>query len=286
MPDKNPRSLNSPPLFDRLKFQLRGAPLTRAIYRHKRNAMADAFILSFPKCGRTWLRVMLGKAISLHHNINIPDVGELDQFNTANPQIPRIRFKHDDNPHFKTPSELVLKKNEYTDRKVILLTRDVRDTVISMYFQITKRELRYRFEGELADFLKYDRGSVASIIAFYNIWATQQHAPKDFLLMRYEDLHTDAEGQLKTLLQFLGFKDISDEHVSQAVQFASFDNMRKMETDPNSNIGRLSGGDPNDPNSLKTRQGKVGGYTQYLTPEQITWLDQQIADQLNPIYNY
>jgi hypothetical protein len=286
MASKNPKSLNSPPLFDRLQFRLRGTAGVRALYRSKRNKMADAFILSFPKCGRTWLRVLLGKAISLHHGIEVDDVGELDQFADARADIPRIRFKHDDNPHFKTPGELVRIKNEYADRKVVVLARDVRDTVISMYFQITKREMRYRFEGELSEFLKSERGSAQSMIEFYNIWADQRDAPADFLMMRYEDLHTDTAGQLKTLLEFLGVPGVSDEHIAAAVDFASFDNMRKMETAKDSKIGRLSGGDAKDPNSLKTRKGKVGGYKEYLNEDEVAWLDRLIAERLNPIYKY
>ena len=34
------------------------------------HARADVVCVSYPKCGRTWLRVLLGKAITLRHGLD------------------------------------------------------------------------------------------------------------------------------------------------------------------------------------------------------------------------
>lgn len=286
MAKRRKNQLESPPVIELLRAQLRKTAPVRAIYRYRRNRMADVFVLSFPKTGRTWLRLLLGKAIALHHGLDDAEVMELDKLAQAIDGLPRIRFKHDDNPHFKAASELVTAKTEYRDRKVVFLVRDIRDTLVSAYFQMTKREDSYRFEGELADFMASKRGSVDTMIRFYNIWADQQHVPKDFLLVRYEDLHADAGKELKRVLDFIGETGVSDETIAEAVAFSRFDNMRKMEQRDALGSGRLKPGNAADPESFKTRKGKVGGYVEYLTPEQVMQLNNRLRDELSPMYGY
>jgi hypothetical protein len=269
-----------------VRAQLRRSAMGRLVYRFRRNRMADVFVLSFPKTGRTWLRVLLGKALALHHGLQDAEVIELDQLARAIPSLPRIRFKHDDNPHFKAPHELVDFKYEYRDRKVVLLVRDPRDTLVSAYFQMTKREDSYRFEGTLADFLRCPRGSWDTMIRFYNIWADQRSAPAAFLLVRYEDLHADAARELRRVLEFLGYRDVAEQTIQAAVEFSRFENMRKMEQSNSLSSGRLKPGDAKDPESFKTRKGKVGGYVDYLDGEQIAELNARLKRELAPIYGY
>ncbi|HEX7009428.1 MAG TPA: sulfotransferase domain-containing protein [Phycisphaeraceae bacterium] len=281
-----PYSLEHPPVTQRLRAQLRRTAPVRWIYRWRRNRMADVFVLSFPKCGRTWLHVMLGKAIALHHGLEVPGVVDLKKLPAQCPGLVRIRFKHDDNPHFKAPNELVARKDEYRDRRVVLLVRDLRDTVVSAYFQMTKRESRYRFDGSLDAFLHCPRGSIDTMIRFYQIWADQRHVPAGFLLVRYEDLHADAAGQLQRVLDFVGLTGVEDQVIRQAVEFASFQNMRRLERAGTATTSRLRPGDPSDPESYKTRRGKVGGYVDYLSPEQVALLDRRIAQELPAFYGY
>jgi hypothetical protein len=283
---KPPASLESPPWLDRVNFALRGTWPVRRIYRGKRNRSADVFILSFPKCGRTWLRMLLGRAIADHYGLDAEDVGELPALAEQKPGLPVIRFKHDDNPHFKTPGELVRNKDEFAERPVVLLVRDVRDTVVSTYFQMTKREERYRYHGDIDTFAKQSRGGAETIIRFYNHWVRQRDVPPKFLLVRYEDLHADTAGQLRTLLEFLGIEGVEDAVIQRAVNYGSFDNLRRLETTRGTTPGRLAGADLQDPEALKTRKGKVGGYRQYLADRTIAWIDERIARDLDPWLGY
>ena len=72
-------------------------------------------VVSFPKSGRTWLRVMLDD-IAL-----------------------KARFSHDGSDHVfrRSFSELDADKSRYAQDSVLLLVRDPRDTVVSGYFQVT-----------------------------------------------------------------------------------------------------------------------------------------------------
>lgn len=245
---------------------------------------AEAFLISYPKCGRTWLRMLLSRALENHYGA--PDIdylgGDFLGGNVAG--APRIRVSHDDDPHWKTPRGLDRRKRRYRDKKVVLLVRDPRDVVVSMYFERSRRERAY--SGTLSQFLHERRGSLDTILAYYNVWAGARHIPSDLLVVRYEDLRRDTERELRRLLDFLGVADVSDETVREAVHFASFENMRKMESTGSVGSGRLRPRDPNDPESFKTRRGKVGGFVDYLTPEEIEQVERRIRSGLDASFGY
>jgi len=61
--------------------------------------------------------------------------------------------------------------------------------------------------------------------------------------------------------------------------------MRKLERD--AAIGaydRMKPGDRSDEESFKTRKGKVGGYREYLTADEIDAIDARIAANLSPFF--
>lgn len=246
----------------------------------------DIFVISFPKCGRTWLHLMLGKALQLH--LGLPD-GDFDSHrpmrlvNRAK-DLPRIVFSHDDNPQLKAPEEIEHTKKRYGRNRVIFLARDPRDVVISMFFENSKRRTRYF--GDLRSFLGEPKGSIDSIITFYNVWDRSRVNVADFLLVRYEDLQTDPQGQLARVLDFVGYSSVPRQTVADAVAFASFDNMRRMESEEPSATGFLRPGSPGDPESFKTRRGKVGGFSDYLAPEEIASLNKKLRANLSASFGY
>ena len=276
--------LQSPALSFLFRARLRKTLPARMLYRRKRNRGGDVYLISFPKAGRTWLRIMLGKVLALHYGLEDSGLLELHRLAETRPGIPRIRLKHDDNPQKKTPKELVTLKYEYRDRKVILLIRDIRDLAVSNYFEVTRR--RHFFNGDLSSYLRCKRGSVDSMIGFYNIWADNRDAAADFLLVRYEDIHADTDRELRRILDFIGIKDVSPSTIREAIDFSSFENMRKMELGDDLDSGRLRAADSKDPESFKTRKGKVGGYTEYLSEEEIEELTRRIREELSPFYGY
>ena len=77
-------------------------------------------LVSFPKSGRTWVRVMLWML-------------SID-----------INYTHDNSSHIKARhlSDLEIMNYDY-NRPLLLLYRDPRDTAVSGYFQVTKRNRSY-----------------------------------------------------------------------------------------------------------------------------------------------
>ena len=245
---------------------------------------AEFFLVSYPKCGRTWLRVLLSRALETHYGA--PEVDYLGgAFLGGNvPGAPRVRVTHDDDPHWKTPRGLDRRKRRYRGKRVVLLVRDPRDVVVSMYFERSRRERAY--DGTLSAFLHERRGSLDTILAYYNVWAASRGIPSELLIVRYEDLRRETERELRRLLEFLGVKGVAAETVGDAVRFASFESMREMESAGSLGSGRLRPRDPNDPESFKTRRGKVGGFVDYLTPEEIADVERRIRTGLDPGFGY
>jgi hypothetical protein len=245
---------------------------------------AEAFLVSYPKCGRTWLRMLLSRALEIHYGA--PEVDYLGgAFLGGNvPGAPRVRVTHDDDPHWKTARGLDRRKRRYRGKRVVLLVRDPRDVVVSMYFERSRRERAY--SGTLSQFLHERRGSLDTILAYYNVWAASRGIPSDLHVVRYEDLRRETGRELRRLLAFLGVGDVSDATVEEAVRFASFESMREMEQAGAAGSGRLRPRDPNDPESFKTRRGKVGGFVDYLTPEEIGDVERRIRTGLDPCFGY
>lgn len=259
---------------------------------------ADAFMISYPKCGRTWLRVMLGRALYRHAGVDDlrPDGTRLlypegvEQLKG----VPRISFTHDGRPTRGTLDEIETDKSRYAGKAVVLLIRDLRDVAVSYYFHETRRTKRFypkweiaKFHGEISEFLHSDVGGVEHFVRFYNIWADNREIPDCLLLMKYEELRRDPVHQLRRLLKFLGVEGVADETIGDAVEFSSFDKMKAMEKEGTfKHPHYMKPGDSTDEESFKVRRGKVGGFEDYLSPQDIDWLTGKMRHELAAFYGY
>ena len=271
----------------------------RLVGRMGEHFRPKAHIVSFPKCGRTWLRVMLGKVFYLHYGVNDqrPDGTSLLYPEGANQHLrmPLVDFTHDDNPHRKLAHELAADKSHFRNEKIILLIRDLRDVMVSNYFEETYRRPHYDFSEtdtansqSLSQFLYQERGGVDSFLTFYNIWAASRKIPKKLMLLRYEDLRQNTAHELQRILAFLDVSSaISNQTIAEAIDFADFQRMQRMERDGQyKHTPRLRPGDLDEPKSFKVRRGKVGGYKDYLSAQEIAWLTERLENNLSPYYGY
>jgi hypothetical protein len=79
---------------------------------------------------------------------------------------------------------------------------------------------------------------------------------------------------------------INDQTIDEAVKYASFENMRRMEQDGEFQSYILKPADSDDNESYKTRKGKVKGYIDYLDDDEIAWLDNKIQNNLSEFFSY
>jgi len=287
-------------LYDNLPSEVRSSLrslLPKRLLRWYAHRNTDMYLISYPKCGRTWLRLMIGRAVACH--FDLPEDGDtllVNWIRRPHPDVPKITVVHDDRPMLKTPDELQTSKAKYKDKAVIFLVRDPRDVIVSSYFEMKKRgrifgdnpyETRQAFfDGALAEFIDRRAGGFDTILKYYNIWADQRHSLKGFLLVRYEDMKTDPQRELRRVLDFMGLGTIPDETIAEAVEFASFDNMRRMEAQDAFQSGILKPADAKDQESYKTRKGKIGGFAEYLSEQEIQTLNQRMRTELSDVFGY
>lgn len=245
---------------------------------------SEYYLVSYPKSGRTWLRCLIGRTFQTLFELDGANILEIEKFATCNPRIPQICATHDDNPMWKTPNELESSKAKYKNSKILFLVRDPRDTVVSLYFHRNRRKKTY--SGTLSQFIREPRGGLDTIMTFLNTWADNRAVPRSFLLVRYEALRQDTAGQLRGVMGYLGFPNISDEIIQDAIDYCSFENMHKMEQSDALKSPKLRPKNQHDRHSFKTRQGVVGGYQQYYSPSEIEYLDKQVAEKLSPYFGY
>ena len=245
---------------------------------------ATVFIISYPKSGRTWLRLMIGRA--LHELIGLEELTMLEENRVvaAKGMLPTL-FTHNgsSNTEGRHWQDLETDKSRYRGKKILYLTRDPRDVVVSCFFQTTRRKSLFR--GTMSEFIRSDNYGIRKIVTFNRIWHAARNVPAAFLPVRYEDLHIAPREVLRCALEFMGISRTDDGPLNRAIEFASFDNMRRMEQEEQFQSRKLRPGRPDDEESFKVRKGKVGGFVDYLDSDDRDFVDRVIRELDDPFYN-
>jgi hypothetical protein len=211
--------------------------------------MSENFIVSYPKSGRSWLRMMFER---LNIDYLVDHAGS--------------HFKH----HPDT-EHLNIDIKKYQKKKIVFLVRNPLDILVSSYFHITHR--KNMFDGNLSEMVSDPRFGIRRVMEFLHTWHRgYKHNEVNFLIVRYEDLHKDIFYQIKRILFFLD-KQKPEQQIEDAIEYANFDNLKKMEE-----AGVLAWmgaamlpGNVNDNNSYKMREGKVEGYKEYMSKNDIEY---------------
>lgn len=274
----------------RIERRLRGFEESRRLQR------ADAIVVSFGKSGRTWLRVMLSRFYGVRHKLPESSLMGFDNLSRRHADIPKLLFTHDNYLSDYTGNSR--EKSDYLGHKVVLLVRDPADVAVSQFFQWQHRmKPRKKLinaypahdrQVEVSEFV-LDTGQVLQrIIEFMNLWWHERvRFGEALLVLRYEDLRTRPEAKLGEVLTFLGTPGM-DAEIREAVEFASVENMRRMELGRGFRGGgrRMRAGDESNPDSYKVRRAKVGGYRDYFAADEVARIDQMIERQLAPEFGY
>ena len=288
-----------------LHWRMRGRPEAeilkaerrlRGVEQFDKLQKADVVIVSFGKSGRTWLRVMVSHLFRVKHDLPENAILGFDNFHNLNPAVPKIFFTHynyikDYTGDFET-------KQPFYGKRVVLLARDPRDVAVSQFFQWKFRVKPSKVainnypprgtEISLFDFVTGDNGgSMRAVTDFLNLWASEADKVEHFHLLRYEDLRSRPHEELRKLLDFMQV-EATDEQVDAAVDYSSYENMKKMESKQQFRLagGRMMPRDKDNPDSYKVRRAKVGGYRDYFTDDEVEAIDRQLADTLDPLFNY
>ena len=231
---------------------------------------ADGYAVSIPKSGRTWLHFLTqhyhctkrGIPFTLH-----PDsIGEQD--------FPKILYTHDLWTHRSSKKFIerlkgknLIPKDCRSTKPVLLLTRDLRDVMVSLYFQVTKRD--HNFSGNLSQLLVHPVLGAEATVDIINLWWDEWHEDDLFMHTTYENLKESTEVELVRILTHFGEASPDADFVAQAEKFASFENMQGIEKGQVISDKIIEPGDVGDPDSFKVRRGIQGGYLDYMSEQDI-----------------
>ena len=242
---------------------------------------ADAFVVSVPKSGRTWARVFL-----------LAYFAECERLNPGF-RAPRCVYTHDRWEH-ETKGRFVdrlrgkwlIPRADAAAKPVLLVARDPRDVIVSLFFHLQKRA--HSYDGDLSGLLRHPTFGVRRVVAVMNGWLAEWNRPGSLHLLRYEDAKLDPHRSFAEALRFLQ-PDLEPDPraLAHAVEVSSFENMRRLEKGDAQAAGStvvatlqeeaLRPADANDVDSYKVRRGKVGGYVDYLSAEDMAFLDEEVA---------
>lgn len=252
-------------------------------------------VVSFGKSGRTWLSVLLSRYFQLRYNLPANQLLLNDSLRLLNRAVPQVLFTHDN--YLRSYAAARGPETPYAGSNVVLLARHPADTAVSQYFQWKLRMKNRKrlinaypsIEGDvpLIDFVLGEEAGIPKIVRFMNQWASEFDKVKSIHIVRYETLRRETAKALGTVLNFMHETPI-DEELAQCVEFASVENMRKMEKDTFfRGVGdRMTPGDASNPDSYKVRRAKVGGYRDYFTEDEVARIDELVARTLSPAYGY
>ena len=157
------------------------------VYRHTTVSRRDAFLVSYPKSGNTWLRFMLTHLLS-------GSEADFDRDSTviARGWIPpgHARRAPGRGTHDQEPRALFGARKNAFYRKAIYLVRDGRDVAVSYYYTLIRRGL---FAGEFSPFLRlFLDGGVDGYGPWHGTWsrgsAARCEQSGSLLVLKYEEL--------------------------------------------------------------------------------------------------
>lgn len=254
--------------------------------------------LGYPKTGNTWTRIMLGhyvKTIFGLDHVPLFDRGEMEEMARKGYGGPVGTFTHGPLVWDRQTAQDLSYDNTvkpFIHQRVVFLTRHPLDVLVSSFMH-SKYRARQKppYPGHLEDFVDDPVYGLGKFLRFHELWARHHGEAEGFLLWRYEDLRVSPEAQLRRLLTFLG-TEIQESAVSEAVKFASFDNLKAMESAGerlvylSTGFNAFGDGPKDNPNAFHVRKGQVGGYRSEIAPKLVEALEAEVREKMPKFFGY
>ena len=215
----------------------------------------SAAIVSYPKSGRTWLRMMMAKIIK-----------EMKYDTDLYEALPALHH---------TPAKLI-RAIGTTKIKVVFLRRDEADVVVSSYAEkTTSTRSGQKYSDSISNFIRHPDFGITKALSFNKKWIEDTFFIEKHSLT-YEDLKIDPFGEIRKICDFLDLK-CSDDIIQSAVEYSSFDNMKKIDNGHPARqenlLKKYKGNFAKTPG--RVRRGMVKGYLKDLNAEDIKYVEKQ-----------
>lgn len=212
-------------------------------------------VVSFPKSGRTWLRY----GLHLAGHPNVPFTHDGCEYNDSGK--PPLSFD---------PTRRIAAYGTYD--RIVYIERDPRDTIVSLFHQITGRFSDiFGYTGDISSFIRDPYFGIQNLIRFQAMWHGLS-ATLPVMIASYEEMSNDYTAVFKRITTYLDLP-VSDDVLARIGGCTSFSAMRDVEQARRFDRPWLQPrmGAP------KVRRGKVGGYLDELSPADVAYVENAIA---------
>lgn len=227
----------------------------------------NTILISYPKSGRTWLRMMLAKMMLLSFDKITNDKYEI---------FPSLHLTYKElKERFKT---------DYKDLNIIFLHRHPADVAISHYKEMTtsKRSGLWT-DASLSEFIRDKSYGIEQIIEYNNKWLEKGGNFNRFLMLSYSMLHQDAHACLAAIATTIGLPT-TKEDIEAAIKYGEFDNMKKIESGEQENLLQYYKGTFARGDTGRARIGKCNNYINVLEEKDKEFVD-ECMNESNIIYS-
>ena len=255
---------------------------------------ARCFIIGHPKSGNTWLRTMISRLYQTRYGLPDDLLLKSDELAHCDPEIPRFLVT---NGHYSYESVILREMAaRFSDRLVVMLARNPCDIAVSWYIQFTKRvspakrelinaTLENPVDHETIsqwEFVMHPEIGLPGIIRYlnrsYEVVSKMEHS----MISNYESLRSNTIEELGRILNFFEL-DFSPEEIQNAVDYTSFENLKKLDSTGMFKRGGLKLRNPETP---KVRRGKINGYLGDFEPDKIRQMEDLVVRDLVPELGY
>ncbi|KAL4309267.1 hypothetical protein GQ457_01G035090 [Hibiscus cannabinus] len=267
--------------------------LKHAIYcqRHFQASDSDVIVATSPKCGTTWLKALTFS--TLYRNQFTRDESPLLTFNPHR-LAPSFEYGADLNnpcpdrvykprlfgthiPYASLPASI-----KDSDCKIVYMCRNPMDMFTSFWhFRDMLRDESKELLSLDEAFDKFCHGIYTHGPCFEHVlgyWKASRENPNKILFLKYEDLKEDISCQLKHLAMFLGVPFTEDEEkggvVEEIANICSFEKLKELEVNKNGSHNGI-------PYKVFFRKGKVGDWSNCVTPSMVERLEKLIQEKLD-----
>ena len=240
----------------------------------------SAYLCSYPKSGRTWMRFALVNLMNEAYGLDM----ELDMENmfTLIPNddgeghtqpwktLDKYAFADRDAMPFVAMSHLPWDER-FLEPRILLLMRTPADSLVSRFYHMSRHA--GQFDGTIDEFAHDEFYGVPGLVEYFASW--EPHSEDGNVeVVTYEQLRAEPLGPFRRIVDQLGI-EATDAQLEAALDASTVEKMREVEKA--SGVGQPNAYDRNDPQAMRVRKAKVGGWREELAPETVDYLMESFA---------